>query len=324
MASPNQLLESISKGKFRPVYYFFGAEDFRRTEAEKYVADHFLPDMQRATNYHRIDSKRISAGELMANLSNLPMLGEKEVFIIGSFESFKPKEIEQILRLLKSDDPNRVVILSTPSSKSPSKKSEFFKLMSDVAETVEFPRFRSDETQKFIRSRLAKNKISISSDALDLLTGLVSGDRGGLESEVNKLIDFKGAGEISVADIKNICVGYELYGIFELADIIIQGKTQRTLRAIISLLGAGTNVDTLIVLLQQHFLSLFLVKNGKAPVGNRGFLTWKFRQQAETYSNPQLEKIIITLADANAEVRHQRLPQNLVLEMLALNLSSQN
>lgn len=324
MASTRQLLQDISKGKFKSLYYFFGPEDYRRTEAEKYLADHFLPDMQRSTNYNRIDARKISARDLIAKLSNLPMLGEKEVFVIVNFESFKPKETEQILKMLVADDPHRVVILSTQSGKTPKKKSAFFKNMSDIAETVEFRRFDSDETQKFIIARLSKYKLTIDSKALSLLTGLVSGNMGGLESELNKLIDYKSEGEISVEDIRKVCSGYELYNIFELGDIIVQRNTRRTLKMINSLIGAGTSIDLLTMLLQQHFISLFLVKNGKSPVGNRGFLAWKFKQQAENYSNFQLEEIIVALADANSELRHQRLPHRLVLETLALNLSAKS
>jgi DNA polymerase III delta subunit len=196
--------------------------------------------------------------------------------------------------------------------------------MSEIAETVEFPRFRSDEAQKYIRSRLAKNNITISGEALKLLVGLVSGDRGGLEAEVSKLIDYKIEGEITETDIKAVCAGYELYSVFELGDIIIEGNTRRTLRMIASLVGAGTSIDMLCMFLQQHFITLLLVKNGKPPVGKRGFLLWKFKEQAQNYSNSQLEEIIISLGEANQEMRQTRLPERLVLETLALKLSTKS
>ena len=323
MASPKQLHDDISKGKFKPVYYFYGQEDFRRSEAEKFVADHFLPDLQRSINYHKIDSRKTSAGELMASLANLPMLGEKEVFIIGSFETYKAKEMGQILQLIKNPDPNRVVVLSTPSAKTPKKDSTLYKTVTSIAEPVEFRFMTVEETQSIIMTRLAKHKLAIDRAALELLTGLVDGNRGGLESELNKLIDYKAeGGSITVEDISQICAGYELFNIFELGDIIVEGKIQKIMRMVNSLIGAGTSIDMLVALLQQHFLSLYLVKNGKSPVGNRGFLIPKFRQQARAYSNLQLEGIIKSLAEANTELRHQRLPEELVLETLALELSN--
>jgi DNA polymerase III delta subunit len=142
---------------------------------------------------------------------------------------------------------------------------------------------------------------------------------------LNKLIDYKSEdGTITIEDIKKVCAGYQLFNIFELGDVIVEGKTPKTLRMMQSLIGAGTSVDLLMALLQKHFLSLYLVKNGKPLESKRAFLTSKFRRQARAYSNQQLEGIIIELAEADAETRQQRFPEELVLETLAIKLSKKN
>mgnify|MGYP001565305226 CR=1 FL=1 len=323
MASPRQFFEDITKGRFKQVYYFYGSEDYRRSEAEKFVADHFLPDLQRSINYLKIDSKKTSAAELAAALSNLPMLGERQVYVVGNFESYKPKDQEQLLKYIKPKDPNRVIILSTPSAKTPKKTSQFFKTISEIAETVEFGKMKPEDVHSTIVARLAKNKLAIDADALELLIGLVDGDRGGLESELNKLIDFKSeGGSITIDDIQKVCAGYQVFSIFELGDVIVAGNAPKVFKMVQSLLGAGTNVGYLISQLQAHFISLFLVKNGKAPVGNRNFpfLVSKFREQARAFSNQQLEGIIITLDEAMVESRHQRFTEELVLETLIFKL----
>ncbi len=183
MAGPAQLLKEIKAGKFRSLYYFFGPEDYRRTEAEKYIGSRFLPDLQRSTNYHRLDARKISAQELIAQLSNYPILGEKEVYVVTGIESFKPTEQEQIYNLLKAPDPNRIIILSSPSKKTPQKKSAFFKKISEAAMAVEFHKLDQHETRRHINKTLTANSLSIESEALNRLAGLVYGDRVGLEGE---------------------------------------------------------------------------------------------------------------------------------------------
>ncbi len=322
MAGPAQLLKEIKAGKFRSLYYFFGSEDYRRTEAEKYIGSRFLPDLQRSTNYHRLDARKISAQELIAQLSNYPILGEKEVYIVTGIESFKPTEQEQIYNLLKAPDPNRIVILSTPSKKTPQKKSAFFKKISEAAMAVEFHKLDQYDTRRYINKTLTANSLSIESEALNRLAGLVDGDRGGLEGELKKLIDYKKSGEtITVEDIKQVCAGYEVFNMFEVGDVLVQGSPRKTLKVINSLLGSGVSVDMLTILLIQHFISLYLVKNGKNPVGRRAFLIPKFRAQAGQFGNDQLESIIIALAEGNAQLRQNRLPNQLILETLALSLS---
>ena len=323
MAGPKQLRDDIKKGTFKPVYYFYGSEDYRRTEAEKFVADHFLPDLQRSINYLKIDSKKTSAAELAAALANLPMLGERQVYVVGSFESYKPKEMEQLFKYIKPKDPNRVIILSTPSAKTPRKDSAFFKTISAFAEPVEFGRLDAKDAHDAIVTRLAKYKLAIDPDAKELLIGLADGDRGGLESELNKLIDFKSeGGSITIDDIQRVCAGYQVFSIFGLGDVIVEKNARKALRMMQSLVGAGTNIDYLLSQLQAHFISLYLVKNGKAPVGKRNypFLIAKFRKQAQAFDNQQLEEMIIVLAEANAELRYQRFTQELVLESLTFKL----
>lgn len=328
MASAKELLDDVSKGKFKPVYYFYGSEDYRRTEAEKYLADRFLPDLQRSINYHKIDSKKTSAAELAAALSSLPILGEKQVYVVENFESYRPKEMEQLEPYIKLKDANLIIILSSSAAKAPKKKSPFFKTVSEFAETVEFKKLTDEETFKIIRSRLAKSALAIETDAQALLAGLADGDKGGLEGELSKLIDYKSeSGTITVDDIRNVCSAHEVFDIFALGDVIVERDTKKIMRMLNSLMGAGTGVDMLVALLQQHFISVYLVKNGKPAVGNRNFpfLLAKFRSQAKAYSNSQLEKIVIALAESNSDLRHQRFPdEELTLEVLTFNLSNLN
>ena len=325
MAGPAQLFKEIKAGKFKSLYYFFGPEDYRRAEAEKYIGRHFLPDLQRLTNYRRLDARKISAAELIAQLSNFPILGEKEVHIVTGLESFKPKEQDQILNLIKAPDPNRIIILSTPSNKTPQKKSAFFKKVSEAAMAVEFHKLSQDETRRHIAKTLAANSLSIESEALNSLAGLVDGDRGGLEGELKKLIDYKDSGTtISVEDIKQVCAGYEVFNMFEVGDVLVQGSPRKTLKVISKLLGSGVSIDMLTILLLQHFTSLYLVKNGKNPVGRRAFLIPKFRAQAGRFGNDQLESIIVSIAEGNAQLRQNELPNRLILETLALSLSVKN
>jgi DNA polymerase-3 subunit delta len=321
MASPSQLLKEISAGKFRPAYYFYGAEDYRIIEAEKYVAKQFLPDLQMTTNFQRIDGRKASADDIVMALSTMPMLGEKQVFVVSEFQSFRPKDVERVLKLIDPKDVGRVVIFSSPSQRTPRKSSAFFKTISTAAEAVEFNRLTVQEAANMIRQRLKKEEISIENDALQLLLELISGSRGGLENEISKLVDYKAKGEtISVEDIRRIGSGYELVNIFEVADLVIDGQRKKVIQTIDLLIHEGNSPITIITLLQQHFLSLYLVKNGKSPLGNRNFLIPRFRKQAQRFDNEQLEQVIIDIAETDSDLRRSKVPPQTQVEMLALKL----
>jgi len=322
MTTPKKLLNDITAGKFKPAYYFFGTEDYRISEAEKFVAKQFLPDLQRPSNYRRLNGKKTSSADIIAELSNLPILGERQVFSIDNIQSYSPKDIERILKILVPADSNRIVIFRTPSSKIPSKKTAFYKKMIGAVEAVEFKKLTSNETSSLIAVRLQNAGVNIQPEALTMLTSLVAGDRGGLEAEINKLLNFKEKGEIvEVADIEMISAGFEVFNIFELADFVIAGNTEKAIRMLKGLVADGNSPATIVTLLQQHFTCLYLVKNGRKPLPRREYFIYKYREQANRYKSEQLEELMVEIAKTDADLRKGGLKRESLLEMLILRLA---
>lgn len=325
MPTPGTLFKDISAGRFKSAYYFFGSEDYRIAEAEKYVASQFLPNLQLTTNLYKIDARKTKAPDLLTELASLPMLGEKQVFVVRDFQSYRPNEVNQVLKLITPTDPNRIIIFSSPSARTPKRNSTFFTAVSKMAEAIEFKKLSYQESAAIIRSRLEKEGLAIEEPALKLLTELVAGSRGALEVELTKLANFKESGEkVSVTDIKSISAGYEVFGIFDLADEIVAGDAKKVFNMVRSLLSEGNSPATLTALMQQHFTSLYLVKNDKSPLGRRAFLTHKLRQQAQKYDNSRLEEIIIEIAEADRQLRHKGVKPETTLEMLVMTLVGEN
>ncbi len=321
MKTPQALAKEIDAGKYKLAYYLMGVEDFRIVEAEKYIVRHFLPDLQITTNYRKINGRRTKCKDVLAELSNLPMLGERQAFGISEIQSFKPTEVDRIFKLLDPPDPNRIVIFSSPSARMPKKNSAFFKKISKVAEIIEFKRLSGSAVATRIQGGLKKEKIEIEQDALNLLVELIGGNSGGVEAELSKLRDFKEAGEsVTVEDIKAVTSGYEVFNIFEIADFIIAGQTKKVLKMINTLVAEGSTPVAICSLLLTHFILLYLVKNGHPLPANRRFLTPRYNQQCSTYSNEILEKILLSLTTCDADLRGGALPPKMELEMLVLGI----
>jgi len=325
MITPRTLWAEISAGKFRPAYYFFGHDDYRMVEAEKYLVRSFLPDRQRVINSRKLDGRRTSFADLASELASLPMLGEKQVVIVSDFQSYKPTEIDAVLKLLLPPDPNRMVIFSTPAAKAPKRDAAFLEKMKQAVQVVEFRKLTQSEVQSQIRSRLQKEKIGIEPEALTLLAELIAGNMGPMESEISKLTNYRRAGEtVTVDDISAVCSGYASYNVFSLADEIVAGRTRTVLQMIERLIADGNSPVLIASLLQQHFISLYLVKHSKKPLGRRDFMAARLRQQAAGYDRGRLERIIIEIAATDAEFRKQAIAPTAALEMLALKIISDN
>lgn len=324
MATPQTLVKDIMAGRFKPAYYFYGEEDYRIAEAEKFVTQQFLPDRQQAANCIRIDSRQTKPAELAADLASLPMLGDKQVFLIREFQTYRPNQLEQLLRYLTPADPHRIVVFSSPSARLPKKGSAFLKQMAQLSEMVEFKRLSFGEASAVVRAKLAASRLAISPEAAKALVELCGGSRGRLDSELAKLINYARPDElIGPETVLRLCTGHELHSIFDLSDAIVDGNAGQTISQIRQLVAEGTPPSTLLALIHGHIVALYLVKSGKGSLGRREFLRPKFQQQASRFQAGWLEAAIIAVAEADAQLRNAAVPPQLTLEALALSLVNQ-
>jgi DNA polymerase III subunit delta len=320
-SSPPKLSTDIARGEFKGLYYFFGSEDYRISEAVKYVAQQFLPGKQVMTNFSRLDGRKTKCSDLIAELSIFPMLGERQVFAVSDFQSYKPTEVDRVLKLLVPPDPNRIVVLSSPSVRTPKKNSAFYKRIIAVAETIEFKKLDPQQAAGQVNRELTKAGLTISPEALKLLVELLAGNRGALSTEVAKLIDYKAPGEmVTEEDVRAVAGGYEAYEIFQLADEVLGGDRVRALHMIKRLLVEGSSPTGILFFLGQHVVSLYVVKGGRSLEPNRRWLEMKFREQAGRFSLKQLEQAILLIAQTDADLRHRRNHPELELDRLVLQL----
>lgn len=319
--TPGELLAAVGAGKFSPAYYFWGTEDYRMIEAEKYVARQFLPDALYATNYRRIDGRRTPCNDLLAELSVYPMLGERQVFAVSDIQHYKPTELARIIKMIQPQDASRVILFSTPSSKKPKKDSAFFKNMARAVVDVEFRKLTSVETASQIQRKLTKHGLTISPDALRLLAELVAGNRGALESEVDKLIDLKEpGGAVTADDVRSTVAGYAVFTVFELGDEIVAGNATQALKLVRTLVADGNTPSSLLSILFGHVLTVYQFKNGKKLEPYRRWLEPKLRQQADQFDNRFLEQMMIDIAETVAETRKTGANDVLLLEGLIVKL----
>ena len=245
---------------------------------------------------------------------------------IAWFQSFRQTELKSLWPFLKGAPPTRLVVLTSPAEvmargRKQFVQGSFFKSVSELAEVVEFKRLRPDEVRTMIASRLREEKIALEPEALDLLTQLLDGNRGGIESELAKLISYTGPeGTVTREIVARLCRGYQAYRIFDLADQIVAGNSELAMQMVDKLLADGLEPIPIGKELQLHFTNLYLVKGGQAPTGNRNWLVAAYRRQAAGYSIEQLEQVICDIAATDAEFRSGAIRPEAALQLLVVRL----
>jgi len=320
IVSPTELGKELDRGKFRPLYYFFGSEDYRIKEAQKALITRFLPRAQQVTNHTSLSASKNKIEDILTELSMIPMLGERQVFTISDIQSISDTQIRKILSLLDPPDPSRIVILTSPSAKMPKKTTKIFKLLNSKSAAVEFPKLRGDSAKRRVMKALGDKNIKIEPRALDILVELSGGDLGGLTTEISKLIDFVGeSGTITPETVSEIASDYQVFKIYELAGHVANGDYDRSMTIIDFLVKRGENLSSVLFWMGEHFIGLYLAKNRKTPSRGRD-MSWKYRDQTGLYENDQLEKIIQQIAQADFDLKNNVKPERLILERLVYNI----
>ena len=323
--TPTELGRELEKNKFQPVYYFYGSEDYRIKEAEKVIAARFLPKSLLKTNHTILSAKKQKLGDILSELSIFPMLGENQLFSITNIESLKPKDIEKILSMMTPPDPNRVIIMSTPSSKLPRKTSKVLTLLAKKATAVEFGRISGDMSSRKIKAMLNEKDIEIDRDALQMLVTLGGGNMGGLIREVEKLIDYIGeTGAIKEEDILAVCSDYQVFKIYELADQVATRNLDSALDIVNSLLRKGETPAGITFWLSEHFIDLYLVRNNKPLPAYKRKMSWKFNKQVNLFDNDELELIIKQIAETDVALRSNLKSNQTIIEKLIFNICLTN
>lgn len=323
--TPTELVRELEKSKFQPVYYFYGSEDYRIKEAEKAIASRFLPKSLLKTNHTIMSAVKQKLGEILSELSVFPMLGENQLFSITDIQTLKPKDIEKILALMKPPDPNRVIIMSTPSAKAPRKNSKVLTLLNKKAAAIEFGKITGDMSARKIRAMLNEKNIEIDNDALQILVTLTGGNMGGLIREVEKLINYVGeTGSVSKDDVLAVCTDYQMFKIYELADQVATCNLDRALEIVNSLIRKGETPAGITFWLSEHFIDLYLVKNNKPLPGYKKNMSWKFNNQVNLFDNEQLESIIKQIAETDVALRSNLKSNQIIIEKLIFNICLTN
>jgi DNA polymerase-3 subunit delta len=252
------------------------------------------------------------------------MLGERQVFKIDDIQTLAQNQIEKILSLLDPPDANRVVIVASPSAKTPNKRTKLFKFLNEKTAAVEFARLRADSASRRIQAMFKKSKVDIEPEALNILTELSGGDLGGLTAEVDKLIDYIGeGGTVKKDDVALLSSDYQVFKIFELADRAASGNFDQAMSIIKSMDRSGVKPSSLLFWLGEHFVGLYLAKNRKSFGSGKRDMSWKYRDQFGLFENDQLERIITLIARADFDLRSNIKPENVILEKLIFSICSE-
>lgn len=312
--TPTQLLKEIGSDRYKPVYYFYGEEDFRKSEAVKYILNNYIPQQQRLLNSTRLAVTKHDFETICGEVAAIPMLGERRFIFIDEVQKLKPTQQKKFFGFLKDMPPNLLIILSSPAARTPDKKSAFLREVNKIAESVKFDRLGAAAAKSRIERHLETAGFTYDREAVDLLNSLTGGDFGGLAGELEKLsLSSEEGSHIGLDEVKKLVSSHEDFNIFELIDLVAAKKADRALYVCNDLMQRGVKPVPILRMLSRHMLNLTKAHAGKKIAGHPFFVE-KLRKQARIFEISRVTGAISKIAEVDRDIRHSKIKDSILLE----------
>lgn len=172
------------------------------------------------------------------------LFSQKKCIVLKNVFSLNAAKQEDVRKLLEGvgDDESKCIIVAEFLTAKP--KGELFKFLNSESDVQVCDELKQGELKSWIKTEIkqrSEGKTSISSEALQRFCEMTGGDMWIINGEIEKLVNYKQEGEISLDDVELLCRGEVDSGIFDLVDAIGTKNKEKAVELKNRLLVQGEN-----------------------------------------------------------------------------------
>lgn len=309
---------SLQQKKFAPVYLFYGEEDFLIDECVNAIVESAVDPAMKEFNFDKLHGSDVDAKKIIAVASSYPMMAERRVVIVKSFERTVKKESEELYEAyFEHPSPTTVLVLL---ASHPDFRRKPYTTLKKTAVCGEFRPFYDNETLVWIEQRLKRLNRSIEPHALALLHSLVGNSLRELANEMDKvLIAIGNKTSITAVDVERVVGVSREYTVFELANKVGEKNIGKALEIAERLINSGESAVAMIATLASHFMKLYKLHDAvrqRKPeselaqiAGVHPFFLKSYLQQLRHYTPTEVESSFVILSDADLAVKSSADPK---------------
>ncbi len=329
----------------KTLFIVFGDSYVLKRRATDALIDERLTADDRGFGLNRLNGRDADIGQIVAALSSGSLFAAEQVVVVDELDARPKREQQGLAKALEEKSGTSALIMTAGRpergpGKEPDLSAPLVKLVAKrgsiiACNTPEYVPWRDELTPWVGQESLRQNK-RIGPEATQLLIDTVGADADRLANEIEKLAVYVGdAAEISAQDVREAAAAAEDQDIFGYTDAVGSRNAAAALAALPALLPAhGDAGDALRVLsmvsrhlrllwqarfLQSRRIGLISAKECPAETaavlpddqnifgavrGMRG-LARKYSEQAANYSEGELAKAMVAVAEADLALKGQ-------------------
>lgn len=229
--------------------FLYGADVYRSTEKLRALKNTYFEKNRSGTDLSVLDYGNSSANhDLESMLGAQGLFSNKQLVIVQeALSSASLEKQKELVTFLKTKDhllTDADTILIFFEAGTPKKSLALFKFLATKAKKQEFAPLEGAKLSQWALSFASKlaPEINFSKAALDLLLASTGNDLFMLSNEINKLVNFKNAGEISVEDVRLLVKSRVDSTMFETIEALASGNKAQALRLFHEQIAKGEDV----------------------------------------------------------------------------------
>ncbi|HLP17574.1 MAG TPA: DNA polymerase III subunit delta [Bacteroidota bacterium] len=315
------IIADIRAGKFAPVYFFYGEEDYFIEGIIDAIVKYGVDESTKQFNcdiVHGSDSDGKTVGSMAMAY---PMMADRRVVVVKEFDKLAEKE--RLESYFENPSPTTVMVLT---ALSPDMRKKPFPLLKKHSVGGEAARLYDNQVPAWIESHVKKRKKSISSQAAALLQSYVGSSLRELANEIEKLLISIGTKDaIDAADVERVVGVSREFTVFELSNAVGERNIKRAVEITERILDMGGSSVPIIAALTQHFIKLWKLTDARrlgksdyetaSAAGIVPFFLQQYLRQLQRYSVTEIENAFCILAKADEQVKSSQNSDKMILSV---------
>lgn len=214
-----QIVNTIRKGIFKPIYFLYGEEPYFIDKVSDFIADTVLTEEEKGFNQMVLYGRDVTIDDIVGNAKRYPMMAERQVVIVKEAQHLS-RTIENLLGYAKNPQTSTVLVICYKYKKL-DKRKPLYKLLKKEGVVLESNPLRDYQLPPWIQKAGKNAGFSIPQKSAMLLAEHLGTDLGRIASELNKLKLMLPAGtELTPAHIEEYIGISKDYNNFELKKAI--------------------------------------------------------------------------------------------------------
>lgn len=340
IVAPDSLETAIKHGRFEPIYFLFGDEEFLIDEACGRIMDAVIDESSRSFNMDLLFGSDVSPSDIVERALAYPLMAERRVVVVRDIDKTfaqrgKPDEHSSFARYMKSPAATTVLIMTAATSdfltrsKSGSGAKAPYNLVVENASSVQFKKVYDRDLPSWVASRIRAQGRDITPEAVDLFVGYIGASLRVLNNEIDKLFTFvEDRQRITVEDVRAVVGASKVYNVFELQKAVGTKNLELSVEIGERMLRAGEPEQLILTMLVRYFMILWRLTELRTRakdqneiarnLGISSFFLNEYTAALSRYPMTHLRNAFEALLHADIVLKSTRTEPALVLQMMLI------